>query len=329
LVFRLSGDEGGEMAGAVGAETKSVLESEQTWVGVAANASSGIGQGRAPVERLVAELGRLGFPTEVAWTPLERTAMVARANADRRARCLVAAGGDGTVAALINDQPQVPITVLPAGTENLFSRHFHLTPKPRRIAAMIAAGHLQSLDLGIVSGQRFALMAGVGFDADVVTRHHLARVSRSGRMRPTSRAAYVEPVLRSSFEYRFPQLTIQVDDTGETLTGTSAFLFNLPRYALGLPFAPSAKGDDGLLDLVVFHHPGPWRALHYLWLVLRGLHLARPDVDHRRVKSVTITAPEPVPVQLDGDPSCAIGNGRETWRAEVLPAAIRVVVPRR
>jgi diacylglycerol kinase (ATP) len=305
------------------------LGADRDWVGIAANAGSGMGRGQERVRRLVAELSQLGLRSEVAWSPSERTDLVHRANHDRQARCIVAAGGDGTVAALINEKPGVPVTVLPVGTENLFSRHFRLSGKPRDLAQTIAAGRLAPLDLGLVAGRRFALMAGVGFDADVVTRHHLGRVGRAGRVNPTSRAAYVEPVLRSTFGYRFPELTIDVDDGHEVITGTSAFLFNLPRYALGLPFAPSAVGDDGLLDLVVFHHPGALRALHYLWLVLRGLHLRRSDIDHRRVTRVSISAAVPVPVQLDGDPSNSLGNGAEKWSAEILAHAIRVVVPAR
>jgi diacylglycerol kinase (ATP) len=175
-------------------------------------------------------------------------------------------------------------------------------------------------------------MAGIGFDADVVTRHHLARVGRSGVARPTNRVSYVEAVLRSSLEYRFPPLTVRIADPGreEVLTGTSVFVFNLPRYALGLPFAPAALGDDGLLDLVVFRNAGPFQALYYLWLVVRGLHLDTPGVFHRRVRKVVVSSVAPVPVQLDGDPGghVAAGDGPDAaWTIEVLPHALDVLVP--
>jgi diacylglycerol kinase family enzyme len=147
-------------------------------------------------------------------------------------------------------------------------------------------------------------------------------------MRPTSRTAYVEPVLRASLGYTFPTLRLCVDD-GEELVGTTAFVFNLPRYALGLPFAPSARGDDGLLDLIVFRDAGPFRALHYLWMVLRGLHLQRDGVFHRRVSRVCVTSCETVPVQLDGDPGGVIeADGlSKPWSVDVLPAAVQVMVP--
>jgi diacylglycerol kinase family enzyme len=127
-------------------------------------------------------------------------------------------------------------------------------------------------------------------------------------------------------------LTVHITDPGreEVLTGTSVFLFNLPRYALGLPFAPTARGDDGLLDLVVFRNAGPFQALYYLWLVVRGLHLDMPSVFHRRVLKVVVSAFEPVPVQLDGDPGgfVAAGDGPEgAWTIEVLPRAVDVMVP--
>jgi diacylglycerol kinase (ATP) len=309
-----------------------VAEGGPDWVGFAVNAASGRGGGRAAVTRLVLELERLGVESRVAWTLDERKAMVEAASTtgEGACRCLVAVGGDGTVAALINERPDVPIAVMPAGTENLFARHFGFGRNPSKAAARIVEGRSAPLDLGLINGRRFALMAGFGFDADVVSRHHAARVGRSGQLRTTHRAAYVEPVLRSSFGYRFPPLTLTAEGAGgreETLVGTTVFVFNLPRYALGLPFAPSALGDDGWLDLVVFREPGPFRALHYLWLVVRGLHLDRPGITHRRVRRVAIEATGAVPIQLDGDPGGVIRPGEAPWIIEVLPGAVGVVAP--
>lgn len=307
---------------------RSSSEHGGAWVGIVANAHSGRGAGRQRVEELVDELALHGLAARVAWSPDDRAAIVAEAEADPACRCLVAAGGDGTIAALVNERPRVPITALPAGTENLFARHFGLGRHPSRLAQTIARGRVARLDLGRFGDRRFALMAGVGFDADVVSRHHRARLGPAGRMRTTHRAAYVEPVLRSSFLYRFPALTIRVADPGreEELVGTSAFIFNLPRYALGLPFAPAALGDDGLLDLIVFRHAGPLQALRYLWMVARGIHLRRSDVQHRAVRRLVIESAHAAPVQLDGDPGGLVEPGSPQV-VEVLPATIDVLVP--
>ena len=314
-------------------EWQSVDALDRGWVGIAANAASGRGAGRVAVDRLAHELDRLGIEPRVAWTLPERARLAADAASGPRSgcRCLVAAGGDGTVAALINERPAVPIAVLPVGTENLFARHFGFVRQPAQAALRIASGEMSTWDLGRVAGRRFALMAGIGFDADVVSRHHEARVGRSGSMRPTHRAAYVEPVLRASLAYRFPPLHLTVDGSDgrrETIIGSTAFVFNLPRYALGLPFAPAARGDDGWLDLVVFRDPGPFRALHYLWLVVSGQHLDRPGIVHRRVRRVSVEVDEPVPVQLDGDPAGLIRPGASPpWTAEVEVNALGVIAP--
>lgn len=299
------------------------------WVGIVANARSGLGRGEKLAGRLERALLARGFGSRLAWTPEERTELVADAS-DGGCRCLVAVGGDGTVSAVVNERPRAPISVLPAGTENLFARYFGMKRDPESTAETIMRGDVRELDLGDAAGRLFTLMAGVGFDADVVTRHHLARLSASGWAGITHRVAYVLPVLLSSLHYRFPKITIEIDDpeAPETLEGSTAFLFNLPLYALGLPVAPFAKGDDGRLDLIVFHGAGPWRMLHYLWLVFRGEHLDRPDVDHRRVRSVVIRSSADIPYQLDGDPGgFAQGNAASGLAVRALPGAMRVMVP--
>lgn len=310
----------------------SAVKSGTGWVGLVANANSGIGLGKERVSRLVRTLNDRGLDSKVCWSLADRRELVDRAEADPNCRCLVAVGGDGTISALINEHPNVPITAMPAGTENLFARHFRLGRRPEPIAEMIARGRSIPLDLGEANSQRFALMAGIGFDAEVVTRHHLARIGHARRVRPTTRVAYVEPVLRASFSYGFPTLKVRIEEPGlpEELLGSTAFVFNLPSYALGLPIAPDAREDDGLLDLVVFRDSGPLAALHYLWLVFRGIHLDQPGVWHRRVKRVSITSDSPVPVQLDGDPAGSIDPSAATpWTAQVIPHAISVLVPDR
>jgi len=136
------------------------------WIGIVANQSSGLGRGRRLVDELVAQLHHWGLDAVVAWTPEERSALVSRAAAqDGACQCLVAVGGDGTVSALLNERPPRPVTILPAGTENLVARHFGLGRDPRTLASTIAKGEPIPVDVGLAAGRRFLLMAGFGFDA--------------------------------------------------------------------------------------------------------------------------------------------------------------------
>ena len=301
-------------------------------MGVVANRNSGMGNALRLVDRLVRALRRAGLREQIAWTRDERSQVVSRAAGDPHCRCLIAVGGDGTVADLLNEQPGVPLTVLPAGTENLVARHFGLGRDPEALARTIASESPILVDVGQVAGRRFLLMVGFGFDGDVVTRHHNGRVTRSGSVRPTHRIAYVWPVLRSSFSYQFPPITVRVVDpeSEEVLTGTTVFVFNAPRYALGLPFVPAARDDDGWLDVVVFVKPGPLQALYYLWKVFRGTHLNDRSVFHRRVKKVIVSSRYRVPVQIDGDPGNYLpaqtaSDPAAGWLVEVIPAAQAVI----
>ncbi len=182
------------------------------------------------------------------------------------------------------------------------------------------------LDLGTAGDRRFILMLSAGFDADVITQHHLGRTRHRRSMRPTSRFAYVSAVLNSSLNYRFPVVHVRVNDPGpiEVRSGAMVFLFNLPLYALGLPVAPRATGTDGLLDLVIFRDPGAFAALRVLWNVFRGCHLEGDGVWHRQVRSVTLSAEEPTPLQADGDPFGSLQPGHPIT-VGVIPDALRVL----
>ena len=75
---------------------------------------------------------------KIAWTPEERAALVSQSDDDPHCRCLVAVGGDGTVSDLLNERPRVPLTVFPAGTENLVAQHFGLRRDPVALAARLS-----------------------------------------------------------------------------------------------------------------------------------------------------------------------------------------------
>jgi diacylglycerol kinase family enzyme len=332
-----------------------------SWVGIVANQNSGIGRGRQRVAELARALSHSGFGALVAWTTEERASLVRRAKDDPGCRCLVAVGGDGTVSALLNERPKVPVTVFPAGTENLVAQQLGLRRDPLALARTIARGERRWVDVGSACGRRFLLMVGFGFDGEIVSRHHRERLSHTGLIRPTSRLAYVLPVLHSSFSYKFPIITARIDNQGvpEVLSGTTVFVFNAPRYALGLPFVPSARDDDGWLDLLIFRDPGALKALYYLWKVFRGAHLDLPGVVHRRVKTVVVTASDTVPVQIDGDPGGFLQKDSDPepagtaesepsgslerdrgldgpmnakpasgWTIEIIPQAVEVYTPR-
>ena len=229
--------------------------------------------------------------------------------------CVIAAGGDGTLAEVLNRAPGVPVALLPLGHENLVARHFGITTDIEELTDTIALGRVHRLDLGRAGERTFSLMAGAGFDADVVHRLHRRRRG------PVTHSSYALPIARALRNYRFPPITIEIDDTGERLTGAMVFLFNLPDYALGLPIAPMANSDDGLLDLCVFRGRGVHHLARHFAAVLGRRQDRLPDFQRRCVRRVRLSADAPVPLQTDGDPA-----GHLPVTIEILPRAFPLLL---
>jgi diacylglycerol kinase family enzyme len=304
--------------------TVSVLPATADRVVVAYNPNAGASSAKQRIDRLVDLLRKEGLETEVQ-TDLDQVAKCANAwHAQGRLRALVGVGGDGTAAELVNRTEQgVPITVLPAGTENLLAGYFHFGQSPESCAKTIAAGRSIRVDAGCASGRIFLLMASCGFDADVVRRLHS---QRKGHIHHSS---YLKPILDSIRSYPYPELRVYLDDlAGATeaeappLSARWLFAFNLPRYGGGFQIAPQADGADGLLDICAFSGGDIWHGLQYASAVLLGMHQELADCTIRRVRRLRITSEGEAPYQLDGDP-----GGVLPLDITVLPGRLTLVVP--
>ena len=266
---------------------------------IVANPYSGSGRYRDRVEALGQALGNHGLTARTLWRLDDASPLGACT-----CRHVVAAGGDGTVATVVNalmarGQSGPAVAVLPLGTENLLARELGFTTDVERLAEAIARGPCRRVDLGRTGDRYFTLMLSAGFDAEVA--HRLARHrARSGQLHHIRHATYARPLLAAALRYRFDPVELVPDD-GRSYRGSEALVFNVARYGLGLPFAPDARIDDGLLHWVVFEKPGRARLLAYLTAVLRRRHLRRSDVHHGTARHVRIHSDKPVPVQIDGD----------------------------
>jgi len=291
---------------------------------VSVNPLAGARSAHDRVERLVSRLGQAGFRAEIHGRLAEVAQRAGELQSLGQLRALVAVGGDGTVAELVNRTPPgTPLAILPAGTENLLARHLGFSSEPERLADAIGRGRLLRRDAGRAGARIFLLMASAGFDAAVVHRFH---GRRSGHIH---RLDYLGSILHTAVHYRFPEIRIywtsgeegQPTAEGE-LTVRWAFAFNLPCYGGGLRICPQADGTDGRLDLCAFRRGGFWHGLSLAAWVGLGSHQRLNEWTTLRVRRLTITATEPVPYQLDGDPA-----GMLPLDVESLPGRLTLVEP--
>lgn len=286
------------------------------WVAVQRNPKSGSGRQRALLVDLIRGLRRRGLRPCVF---KDRQRLADRVGDPRRRAglvCIVAAGGDGTVADVFNRFPGVPIAILPMGTENLLARYLKIPASGDEVARLIAAGSLRKFDLGLLGTRRFALMVSAGVDADVVRLTHAARQGH------ISHATYIQPILESLRTYDYPPMRVVVDDAPSPYSARLAVIMNIPAYALGLPVAREARGDDGRLDLRLFERGSAFQMVRYLCNLALGTHERLPDVISLTASRVRIDADRSVPLQADGDPA-----GFTPAEISLLPGALEVYAP--
>ena len=237
-----------------------------------------------------------------------------------RLRCVVAAGGDGTISLLANELPEnTPLAILPLGTENLLAKYLGVSAEPVALANMIVAGNCRQLDVGRANGKLFLVMASCGFDADVVHRLHS---NRQGHIRHWS---YAKPVVSAIRKYKYPKIRISLesnDDHQPTVDPCWAFVFNVPRYAMNLPIAAEANPEDGMLDLCTFRGGSLFRGLFYLVSVILRRHKHWTTSKTYHFKKLTMESDGEVPYQLDGDP-----GGTLPLTIEVIKGGVTLIVP--
>ncbi len=184
-------------------------------------------------------------------------------------------GGDGTVQRVIDAVAGAPVAlaILPAGTANLFATNLGI-PKDLEEAVTIGLnGSRRQLDVGLMNGEHFAVMAGTGLDALMI------RDADAGLKDTVGRVAYVwtgaKNVRESSVKMR-----IEVDGATWFKGEASCLLVgNMGDVIGGISAFSDARPDDGRLNIGVVTasgavglapHVGPFGHRRCRGLALRG-----------------------------------------------------------
>ncbi|MCI0688505.1 MAG: diacylglycerol kinase family lipid kinase [Sporichthyaceae bacterium] len=252
-------------------------------------------------------------------TPLDAGLGQARELVQLGTGLVIACGGDGTVRACADALAgtTVALGIVPVGTGNLLARNLGLPMEPGAAVEVALHGRERRIDLGVVEGQRFAVMAGIGFDAAMVagTSERL----KSGMGWP----AY----LLSGAKHLFGDImrvTVRIDDGPELQRRARLVLVgNVGRITGGIPLLPDAAPDDGLLDVVILTPRTLVGWVHVAGRVLTRRRGTSRPVERHRGKRVEVRADKPQPRELDGD---NIPDAVD-FVAEIEPATLTVRVP--
>ena len=293
---------------------------------ISANPTSGAFSRHSLVVELQKEIESLGFSCELHTNLDEMASRCAELANAGSLRVVVAAGGDGTASRVASLIPHdIPLALFPTGSENLLAKFFSIAADPKACAKAIEKLRTRPIDVMTVNDRVFLLMASIGFDAEVVRTVHQSRRSH------VSKLTYWAAICKTLFRYRWPAMSVTIlDEHGrivENVAGGWVFVFNVPRYAAGLPIMTDAVENDGYLDVGVFEQGGLLRNMWYYWNVIRGKHHRMKQWRRFHAHSIQIELPttsskarNQTSCQADGDWVCELPVS-----IAIVPRTLRIV----
>jgi diacylglycerol kinase (ATP) len=260
------------------------------------NPTSGRGQREGLLPRVLAALAGAGADVHLRATAKRGDAeAIARAESEAGFDAVVVAGGDGTIAEVVNGlgPAAAPLGIIPLGTANVFAAEIGLKRRIDNMVQTILNGESRIVYTGRANGRRFLIMAGAGLDAEVVEKLPPELKRRFGKL------AYVIETVRQMFCYNYPSLRIEAD--GVVLQAITAVACKGRRYGGPYLFAPGADLEKDSFELVLFEKGGPLCVALFGLALPLGLLSYIPGVRWMTAREITITCPEGAQVQADGD----------------------------
>jgi len=254
---------------------------------------------------------------------LTELAREAAADAD----LLVAVGGDGTVHEVVNGIAglDVELAVIARGTGWDFVRTYGIPRKLEGAVEVALEGRTREIDLGRAryrgwdgrDGEAvFANVGSAGMSGAVAKRANETSKALGGK------ASYAWATLAVFARWRNDEVTARVDGEEHGGRMLDVIVANGRYLGGGMKMTPEAEPDDGRFDVLLIGDVTKRDLILTLPKIYRGTHLPHPKATLLRAARVEVDAPEPLPVELDGEQP-----GTTPVSFEVVPRALRLRVP--
>jgi diacylglycerol kinase (ATP) len=233
--------------------------------------------------------------------------------------------------------PDAALAILPAGTGDDFARGLAGRRQSvdewvkRLIAHMRAGAASRARVIDVISGsarkeqnrRSFICLnvSTIGLGAEVAVR-----VGRQGRFvqRLPGEARFLQAACAALLMWRERSMRVTVDES-ETIECASNLIAvaNNVYAGGGMMFAPGARIDDGLIDLMLSCKLTRRTIMRELPRIHSGHHINNPKVSLfkvNRVRLEPVTAGDELPVEADGNP-----RGHTPAEFQIMPEALRIV----
>ncbi len=229
-------------------------------------------------------------------------------------------GGDGTVNEVASALAfrEATLGIIPSGSGNGLARELRVPIDPVRAFAVALEGRQCRIDAGELDRRLFFNIAGIGLDAHVAHRFAAEGLERRGLRR------YLKIAARELFTYTSSVYTVVTDGTAVRVDALLIAIANARQYGNGAVIAPSARLDDGRLDVVLVGTRSPLAILRQVPRLFTGQIAGAPGVTSVQAVDIDVTSDRPLPYHVDGEPFV----GGTSTVARSRPGALRIVVPR-
>jgi YegS/Rv2252/BmrU family lipid kinase len=289
-------------------------------VAVIAHAGKTLGGGLPELRRVLEAAG----VADPFWCEVPKSrkapAQVRRA-LDEGAELIVAWGGDGMVQRCVDvlAGSEVALAIIPAGTANLFATNLGIPSDIEGAVAVGLHGARRRVDLGRFNGERFAVMAGAGFDAAMI------RDAADGSLKERlGRVAYVWTGSENLRSKPF-RADIEVDGANWYKGKASCILFgNVGKLVGGVEAFEDARPDDGRLELGIVTAEGLLEWGRMIARAAVGPVDKSPLAQTTKARSVKVKLNRKVLYELDGGDRTKV----KAFKVKVEPGAVTVCVPK-
>jgi len=235
---------------------------------------------------------------------------------------IVAGGGDGSineiVVGLMRQAPEQrpALGILPLGSANDFATGLNLPMDPRGALELAITGSVRQVDVGKLDDEAFINVASGGFGAEITTSTPV------GLKRLLGGGAYSLMGMLKAWNYQPYEGHIRWPDGEARVPLFMLAIGNGCQAGGGQQLAPSARLDDGLLELLFVRHFNSLGDLKRIIDELENLPQDGEFVRYLRVPWVEFDSAGAFPLNLDGEP-----RRYEHFRASLDRDALPLVVP--
>jgi YegS/Rv2252/BmrU family lipid kinase len=260
---------------------------------------------------------------------------------------VIAAGGDGTYNEVANGliYSNIPMAILPMGTTSVLAREFKIPLTIEKALDTVLNGRIQKVHLGRITCNKsdrsssfidanltishepstishtvtrhFLLMAGIGFDGEVIFSLNEKIKKYFGKV------AHILGAIKSLIKYNPSPITLLSPEhktESQEITAYTATISKASCYGGNFKITPDAALTEPFFYVFATHKKGRLNTLRYVLGIIIGRHLQFKDISYFKTSKVKIEGD--AYIQIDGD-----YIGKTPAEIDISKDALMLIVP--